>query len=100
MTTRPTSPLSGSVGDAVKVPICDFQVMLLCWFRYSLGRRTYMPSYCIKWLKKHWDILPYDYKRQIHSDINHAIEHDMAGADCDIAIWKEMLKFPIGEPTW
>lgn len=74
--------------DLVEVPSRDFQVMLLCWFRYSLGRQTYMPSYCCEYLKKHWDILPYDYKRQIHDDINNAIEHDMAGHACDVSTWK------------
>lgn len=88
------------ITSTVEVPLRDFQVMLLCWFRYSLGRATYMPSYCCEYLKKHWDILPYDYKRQIHNDINHAIEQDMAGHDCDKSTWKEMLNFPIGEPTW
>jgi hypothetical protein len=79
----------------IEVPQQDFQVMLLCWFRYSLGRQTYMPSYCCEYLKKHWGILPAEYKRQIHNDINHAIEHELAGADCDIRTWKEMLQFPL-----
>lgn len=78
----------------IEVPMRDFQVMLICWFRYSLGRRTYMPSYCCKYLKKHWDVLPTNYKHQIHNDINHAIEHETAGADCDIATWKELLNLP------
>jgi hypothetical protein len=92
--TQPT------ITNSIEVPTRDFQVMLLCWFRYSLGRRTYMPSYCCEYLKKFWELLPFDYKRQIHGDINHAVEHDMAGDKCDIDTWKELLNLPIGEPTW
>jgi len=54
-----------------------------------------MPSYCCEYLKKHWGILPEGYRRQVHDDIRHAIEHDMAGADCDARTWREMLQYPV-----
>ena len=32
--------------------------MLLCSFRYSLGRMTYIVSDCVEWLMLYWDIMP------------------------------------------
>jgi hypothetical protein len=71
----------------------DLQMILLSAFRYSLGRTTYMSNVCVEWLIKWWDILPEDYKRQIHDDINHAIKFNMAGHECDVEQWKKLLEF-------
>lgn len=75
-----------------QIPKRDLQMMLLSAFRYSLGRTTYMSSVCVEWLTKWWDILPENYKRQIHNDITRAIELKIAGDDCDIAEWKKLLE--------
>lgn len=81
--------------DTQTIPTRYLQMMLLSAFRYSLGRTTYMSSVCVEWLTKWWDILPEDYKRQIHNDINHAITHNMAGDDCDVAEWKKLLELTL-----
>jgi hypothetical protein len=75
-----------------QVPTRDLQMMLLSAFRYSLGRTTYMSSVCVEWLTKWWGILPEDYKRQIHDDINRAIKLKIAGNECDIIEWKKLLE--------
>lgn len=81
--------------NIIEVPKRDFEMMLLSAFRYSLGRTTYMSGVCVEWLTKYWDIMPYNYKEQIHRDITHAIEVGMAGHDCDIAEWKKLLKLEL-----
>lgn len=76
----------------IKVPLRDFQMMLLSAFRYSLGRKTYMSGVCVEWLEKYWDRMPKQYKEQIRNDIAHAIKHGLAGSDCDVAEWKKLLE--------
>jgi len=83
--------------NTVAVPIRDFQMMLLSAFRYSLGRETYMSGVCAEWLAKYWNILPYNYKEQVHFDIKHAVEHGLAGSDCDIREWVKLLKLEVGK---
>jgi hypothetical protein len=67
--------------------------MLLCAFRYALGRRTYVVSEVTDWLKIHWDAMA-PWHKQIHDDITHAIEHGIAGDDCDVKSWREILELP------
>ena len=69
--------------------------MLLCAFRYSLGRMTYITSECVGWLQTHWDCLPTGWQVQIHDDIRSAIGRDMAGHACDVEGWKKVLLLPI-----
>lgn len=73
--------------------------MLLCAFRYSLGRRTYITSTCVEWLEKWWDCLPEGYQRQVHGDIKDAIKRGRAGDKCDIESWQKVLEFQIKEHT-
>ena len=62
--------------------------MLLCSFRYSLGRMTYIVSDCVKWLTLYWHIMPESWRAQIHEDIRKAMEQDTAGMACDVEQWK------------
>lgn len=78
----------------IKVEQKDLSSLLLCTFRYALGRRTYIVNECCEWLTEYWDIIPEGWREQIHSDIRHAIEHDMAGDKCDVESWRMILKLP------
>ncbi len=69
--------------------------LLLCSFRYALGRRTYITSDCAAWLTQWWHILPRQWQEQIHDDIRQAIERNAAGHACDIEQWKRVLALPI-----
>lgn len=69
--------------------------MLLCAFRYALGRRTYVVEECCDWLVKYWDCLPVQWQKQIHEDIKHAIRYDMAGAEMDVDSWSKILELPV-----
>lgn len=71
--------------------------LLLCSFRYSLGRMTYIVSDCVEWLTRYWNLLPSGWKRQIHDDIRKAIEQGRAGHDCDLAQWRRVLSLPLEE---
>lgn len=79
--------------DIERVAGSELRSMLLCAFRYALGRRTYITSECHDWLVKYWDIMAI-YHKQIHDDIKHAIEHDIAGDKCDVESWKKILALP------
>lgn len=70
--------------------------LVLCSFRYSLGRMTYITSECKDWLHRFWHILPTNWQEQIHGDIRKAIELGHAGHDCDVKNWESVLELPIG----
>lgn len=72
-------------------------LMLLCAFRYSLGRMTYITSTCADWLVRYWDCLSPYWQKQTHDEIKEAIELNRAGMDCDVASWKRILELPIKE---
>ena len=81
--------------ESVEVPLRDFQMIMLSNFRYALGIQTYYVGVTVEYLIKWWDKMPTGYKEQIHNDIKHAIEHSMAGHDCDVAEWKKLLELPL-----
>lgn len=85
--------------DSVTTTIIDNNTLahlLLCSFRYSLGRMTYIVSDCVEWLRRYWHLLPENWQQQIHEDIKKAIEQGMAGHQCDIESWKKVLELKIG----
>ena len=71
--------------------------LLLCSFRYSLGRQTYITGSCREWLESYWHLMPRGWQEQIHRDIEHAIEHDLAGHACDVEQWRKVLALPVKE---
>ena len=68
------------------------RIVLICAFRYALGRSTYMPSVIVDEIVLNWDKLTEHDKKQIKDDIKHAIKHDMAGMGCDVRTWEKILK--------
>lgn len=69
--------------------------LVLSSFRYGLGRMTYITGMCADWLIKYWHLMPPAWKRQIHADIERAIDHKYAGWECDVEQWKRVLKLPL-----
>jgi len=69
------------------------QMLLISSFRYALGRRTYIVSQIVEYLKEDWEVLSEWQQKQIKGDIEHAIEHDIAGDPCDIEHWKKVLEY-------
>lgn len=60
-------------------------------FRYALGRRTGAVLDVVEHLKKHWVNLRPFTQNQIQEEIKTAINQDMAGDNCDIESWTEIL---------
>lgn len=71
----------------------DLHDLLVCAFRYALGRRTYITSHIADLVKKYGYALPHQVKKQMASDIEHAIEHDLAGDEMDVRVWQELRQW-------
>lgn len=84
-------------GDTTIIDNHTLAHLILCSFRYSLGRMTYITSDCESWLKRYWHLLPMGWQLQIHKDIEQAIERGHAGHECDVASWKKVLELNPGE---
>jgi len=73
------------------------QTILLCAFRYALGRKTYIASELVEFLIEDWDIFEGWTHKQIQDDISHAIEYAIAGDSCDVFEWKKILELKVKE---
>ncbi len=78
----------------MKVEDQDDQLILLCAFRYSLGRMTYMPGVVAAKLERHWGDLAEGHRRQIQEEVRESIERGRAGMECDIQVWRRLLELP------
>ena len=67
--------------------------LLICSFRYALGRRSVIVPVIAEYLKEDWHKLNEWQQQQIKDDIRHAIEYGCAGDDCDVDIWKCVLGY-------
>jgi hypothetical protein len=81
----------------VKIDPHILSQILLCAFRYSLGRMTYITGDCADWLTRYWHLIPAAWQEQIHGDILKAIEQGHAGHECDIRQWKRVLSLPLNQ---
>lgn len=68
----------------------DSRLLILAAFRYSLGRRTYMPSFIVEQIIKNHKIFNKHNWKQFIEEIN---ETDDLGDDCDIQTWRKLEKF-------
>ena len=73
----------------------DDMVILLCAFRYALGRRTYVVDYVTTCLQKHWHALSKGDRSLIIREIGEAIERRHAGCDCDVRQWKAVAEMGV-----
>lgn len=73
----------------------DQEIVLICAFRYALGRSTYVSSEISHIIIGVWDDLSISYRELIQREIRDAIERDMAGMDCDVAEWEKVLRLHI-----
>jgi len=74
----------------------DLWVMLLSTIRYSLGRSTYMPGYCIDLYKDYGSFLQRSQRQQIADEIKQAIElavscNKTVGMKCDHETWLNFI---------
>ena len=88
----------------------DRDMMVICAFRYCLGRRTYVVSECVAWLIRAWDKLDAKARVVIERDLLEEIKRDddaraeggewhPLGMDCDRADWLRLRDF-IVDSKW
>lgn len=71
----------------------DLNFLLVCTFRYSLGRMTAAPSMCCDLIRRNVGILkPQDIKLII-DEIDYAVERKRAGMRMDEAEWLSLRAF-------
>lgn len=75
----------------------DGRQLVVCAFRYALGRMSYVTADVARMIKEHWEELSPSDQKLIHREINEALEMDRAGMSCDQAIWRQVLDLSCGE---
>lgn len=76
--------------------------------RYCLGRMTFVPDECRRWLERHWWQMSVETRRAIRADVERAFEEDdraradgrdwkPLGMDCDRAEWERVRKLWSGQ---
>lgn len=66
---------------------CELETLLVCSFRYALGRRSYIVSDVAYLILVYKDVLHQNTKELITDEIRLAISSGEAGMDCDIVEW-------------
>lgn len=75
----------------VKLSYADTNDLILCAFRYAMGRRTYIVSTIADIIIKHKDCITGNFKALIKKEIQHALDNDEAGMHCDREDWTRVL---------
>lgn len=71
----------------------DKEIMLICAFRYALGRRTYIVRSVAQIIKNNWKNLPTERKQFFKDEIREAIERkDIGDPFIDKPVWNEILR--------
>lgn len=79
-------------------------LLLVCAFRYCLGRQTYVVNWCVEYLVDNWLYIDPGTKKTIARDLLEAIErddqdreegrdHKWLGMDMDRAEWDRLLRY-------
>ena len=75
----------------------DDRLVLICAFRYALGRMTYMPGVIAGAILQVWDDLTKADQQLFHREITEAFDRGMAGMGCDMDTWTSVLALPVKE---
>ena len=76
--------------ELIKIDSKDLRLTILGCFRYSLGRKSYMPNHISNIIKEYKDIFERHHWQTIISDID---DCSNLGMDCDKKTWKELKEF-------
>lgn len=68
----------------------DLNLLIFATFRYSLGRRTYMPGFIVDLIIKNSEIINKRHWKQFIEEIKN-IEN--LGDSCDVQTWNELIYF-------
>jgi hypothetical protein len=78
--------------DRSKITLNDPWLALMCMFRYSLGRRTYMVSHTVTEIFNNWEILDLHSKQKLVDEIlEHERLFDSLGDECDKNEWYKII---------
>ncbi|MFW5847097.1 MAG: hypothetical protein ACOCUU_02985 [Nanoarchaeota archaeon] len=71
----------------------DLRLIMMCAFRYSLGRMTYMPWTITELIKKNSFLFNSRDWKQFIKEIKEHEKFSNLGMDCDIKTWENFVKF-------
>jgi len=82
--------------QTIQVEYQDLWTLLLSTIRYSMGRTTYMPEYCIDLYLNYGRKLSVGCKKQIANEIKEKLLMSemvptILGHECDCASWKKLF---------
>ena len=66
--------------------------LIVCAFRYCLGRSTYVVSEMCDHLLEHWAEICPQYQELIKKEIKDAIERGNCGMDIDCICWSSLVE--------
>ena len=95
-------PMNISGKEDVAVHSEDLWHLLICTLRYSMGRRTYMPSYTCEMIKRYAPHLSKEYVKKIYKELKDELEryeadNETMGDKFDHEMWRNFLKEEITE---
>jgi len=79
--------------EHIKIKRNDLRLLMLAGFRYSLGRRTYMPDTLTKLIKNNSKIFNKQDWKQFIRDIEFQKDLKNLGDECDIETWNSFKEF-------
>jgi len=82
-------------GTARRISVDD--IVLVCAFRYALGRRSYITGWISDEIIRCWDELSIKFQMIIQKEIEEAIKDEYAGEHIDVLSWKRILDLKIKE---
>ena len=67
--------------------------LIVCAFRYCLGRSSYVVSDMVMYLRKHWKEICAPYQTLIKKEIIESIERGRYGMEMDKSCWEKLLLY-------
>lgn len=77
--------------DSITIQPDEFGDLILCAFRYALGRKTYITSTISELIIKYKDNIDENDKEVITRDIRRSFETNNYGMEMDKEIWEKVL---------
>ena len=77
----------------IMMPKIEANILLICSFRYALGRKTYVTSEISGLMKNYIDIFNEKEINTFIKDITIAEKKDDIGHECDRKIWLELRQW-------
>jgi len=85
------------MGAKMKIESNSDAIILICAFRYALGRMTYVVEMVVDFIIENWDSLYKSDKDLIVREIQHEKERSNLGHDCDVKQWNRILTLYVNE---